>query len=59
SVILAVATLVSMTLFAWLTLIGFDRLRVKRLERHESGLLAALFVILAVIVLFLDHGHAH
>lgn len=59
SLILAVATLVGMALFTWLTLIGFDRLKVQRLERHESGLLAALFIVLGLIVLFLDHGHAH
>jgi nickel/cobalt transporter (NicO) family protein len=58
SVILAVATLVGMTLFTWLTMVGFDRMKIKRLERHESGLLALLFVVLALIVLLLDHGHA-
>lgn len=57
TVILAVATLVGMTLFTWLTLVGFDRLKVKRLERHESGLLAALFVVLGLIVLLLEHEH--
>lgn len=57
SLILAVATLVGMTLFTWLTLIGFDRLRIKRLERHEAGMLAALFVVLGIIVLLLEHDH--
>jgi nickel/cobalt transporter (NicO) family protein len=59
SLILAVATLVGMALFTWLTLLGFDRLKVQRLERRESGLLAVLFVVLGLIVLFLDHGHDH
>jgi nickel/cobalt transporter (NicO) family protein len=57
SVILAVATLAGMALFTWLTLLGFDRLKVQRLERHESGLLAVLFVVLGLIVVLLDHGH--
>lgn len=57
SVILAVATLAGMALFTWLTLIGFDRLKIKRIERHESGLLALLFVILGLIVILLERGH--
>lgn len=57
SLILAVATLVGMTLITWLTLIGFDRLRVKRFERYEAGLLAALFAVLGLIVLLIEHEH--
>ncbi len=57
SLILAVATLVGMTLFTWLTLLGFDRMKVQRLERHEAGLLAALFTLLGLIVLLVEHDH--
>jgi hypothetical protein len=59
SVILAVATLGGMTLFTWLALLGFDRVRVRSLERFEAGLLALVFGLLAVVVLALDHGHEH
>jgi hypothetical protein len=58
-VILAVATLGGMTLFTWLALLGFDRVRVRSLERFEAGLLALVFGLLAVVVLALDHGHDH
>ena len=57
SAILAVATLVGMTLFTWLALLGFDQLRVKRFERFEAGLLGALFAALGVLVLLLQHEH--
>ncbi len=59
SAILFVATLAGMALFTWLALVGFDRFRLNRFERYESGLLAAVFGVLALVVVFLDHGHAH
>jgi len=59
SVILAVATLGGMTLFTWLALLGFDKVRLRRFERFEAGLLALVFGLLAVVVLALDHGHEH
>lgn len=55
--ILAVATLAGMALFTWLALLGFERIRIKNLERHEAGLLGALFAVLGVLVLALEHGH--
>ena len=55
--ILAVATLTGMTLFTWLTLVGFGRFELKRFERLESGLLGTLFLFLGVIVLVLRHEH--
>src|SRR5690606_26972169 len=57
SVILAVATLGGMTLFTWLTLVGLERFELKQFERYESGLLAAVFAALGVIVLLLRHSH--
>ncbi len=60
--ILAVATLAGMTLFTWLALVGFERFRLKAFERHEAGLLAALFAVLGLLLLLLGHGeagHAH
>ncbi len=59
SVILAVATLAGMTLFTWLALLGFDRFRLKSFERYEAGLLAAVFGILGVLIILIEHGHEH
>lgn len=59
SIILAVATLAGMALFTWLALIGFEKFRLNRFERYEAGLLAAVFGILALVVVFLEHGHEH
>jgi ABC-type nickel/cobalt efflux system permease component RcnA len=61
SAILAVATLAGMTLFTWLTLIGFGRFQVKRFEKWEAGLIGALFCLLGLLLLFVrhDHGHEH
>ena len=57
SVILAVAALAGMTLFTWLALFGFDRIRVQRFERHEAGLIGTIFLLLALIVLVLERQH--
>jgi nickel/cobalt exporter len=53
--ILAVATLVGMTLFTWLALLGFEKIRIKNLERHEAGLLGTLFAVLGLLVLAVGH----
>ncbi len=57
--ILAVATLAGMTVFTWLTLLGFGRFKLKRFERWEAGLLGLLFCVLGLIIVFLRHDHAH
>lgn len=54
SLILAVAALAGMTLFTWLALRGFDRIRIQRLERKEAGLLGVIFLLLAVVVVVLE-----
>lgn len=59
SAILAVATLAGMTLFTWLALLGFNRVRLKSFERYESGLLAVVFGVLAVLIVLIEHGHEH
>lgn len=59
SAILAAGTLGGMTLFTWLTLRGLGRFDLKKIERYEAGLLAAVFLLLGLMMLFLDHGHAH
>lgn len=55
SLILAVATLAGMTVFTWLTLVGFERLRLSYFERREAGLLGVIFVVLGLIMLFMPH----
>jgi len=55
SAILALATFGAMTIFTWLALVGFDRFRLNRFERYESGLLGALFGVLGLIIILLGH----
>ena len=55
SVILAVATLAGMMIFTWLALVGLEKIEVKNLERHEAGLLGALFTLLGLLLLVLGH----
>lgn len=59
SVILAVGALGGMLLFTWLTLMGLERVDLRRFERMESGLLAVLFMILGVLVVVVELGHVH
>ena len=54
SAILAVAALAGMTLFTWLALSGWERLKMKRFERWESGILGALFCVLGIVVVLLE-----
>jgi nickel/cobalt exporter len=54
SAILAVAALVGMTLFTWLALLGFERMRIRNFERIEAGLLGSLFLALGVIVVAIE-----
>jgi ABC-type nickel/cobalt efflux system permease component RcnA len=54
--ILAVGTLGGMLLFTWLTLIGFEKVELKRIERWEAGLLGVVFTVLGVLVLTLEHA---
>jgi ABC-type nickel/cobalt efflux system permease component RcnA len=59
SAILAVATLAGMTLFTWLALLGFSRVRLKSFERYEAGLLSGVFGVLAVLIVLIEYGHGH
>lgn len=52
--ILAAGTLLGMTAFTWLTLVGLDRFKVKNFERYEAGLLGGLFCALAVLIVWLE-----
>lgn len=53
--ILAVATLLGMMLFTWLTLVGLEKFEVKQFERYESALLGGLFCALGVLIIALEH----
>lgn len=57
SAILAVATLAGMMLFTWLTLVGFSKLSIQKLERYEAGLLGVIFSVLGALMFFVEHGH--
>jgi ABC-type nickel/cobalt efflux system permease component RcnA len=54
SAILAAATLAGMTLFTWLALLGFEKIRLRSFERYEAGLLGGLFGALGVLVIALE-----
>jgi nickel/cobalt transporter (NicO) family protein len=54
SAVLAVATVGAMTLFTWLTLRGFDRFKLNRIERYEAGLLGVLFIVFGILVVVLE-----
>jgi nickel/cobalt exporter len=55
SVTLAVATLGSMMLLAWITSFGIERIRLEVLERNESLVVGPLLCILGISILFLEH----
>lgn len=55
SAILAVATLLGMLIFTWLTLVGLEKLEVRSFERYESALLGGLFTALGVLIILLEH----
>ncbi len=57
--ILAIGTLGGMLLFTWLTLMGLEHVNLRRFERMESGLLSVLFMILGILVVIVEHSHAH
>ncbi len=52
SAILAVATVVGMMAFTWLTLMGLESMRLGFLERYESGILGILILFLGVGIVF-------
>ena len=54
SVILAVAALLAMLLFTWLTLVGLEKFEIKNFERYEAALLGALFSALGVLIIVIE-----
>jgi hypothetical protein len=55
--ILAVGTLGGMLLFTWLTLVGLEKVELKRIEHWEAALLGLVFTVLGVVMLTLEHSH--
>lgn len=53
--ILSVATFAGMLVFTWLALIGFEKIQVKKYEHYEAGLLGALFTLVGVLIMVLEH----
>jgi ABC-type nickel/cobalt efflux system permease component RcnA len=57
--ILAAGTMGGMTIFTWMTLRGLSRFDLRKVERFEAGMLAAVFLLLGAMMLLIDHGHGH
>jgi hypothetical protein len=55
SVTLAVATLGSMLLLAWLAWLGIERIRLTVLERHENLIVGSLLFLLGIAVYIYEH----
>lgn len=55
STILALATMVVMIFFTWLTLAGLERVRLEVLEKYEAGILGALLIALGLLVIIFEH----
>ena len=55
SIVLAVATVTGMITFTWLTLLGLQRLRFRMLEKYEPLIVSAVFCILGLLVIILEH----
>ena len=54
SVILAGATIAGMILFTWLTLMGIEKLNLKRLEKFEAGVMGMLLCALGILIIVFE-----
>jgi hypothetical protein len=52
--ILSVATVMGMVIFTWLTLVGLEKLKLRWLERYESGVMGGLLCLLGIFVIFFE-----
>ena len=52
--ILSIGTVLGMVVFTWLTLIGLEKLKMKWIERYESGVLGGLLCLLGLFVMFFE-----
>ena len=55
SLILAVGTLAGMLVFTWLTLVGLERVQVRKFEHYEAGMLGTIFTVLGLLLLLFEH----
>ena len=55
STVLAVATVAGMIIFTWLTLIGLQRLRLRKLEKYEPLIVSGVFCLLGLLVIIFEH----
>ena len=56
SLILAVGTLAGMLVFTWLTLVGLERVQLRKFERYEAAMLGVIFTVLGVLLLVFERG---
>ncbi|MDO8539670.1 MAG: hypothetical protein Q7S40_04455 [Opitutaceae bacterium] len=54
TVVLSVATIAGMVVFTWLTLLGLEKLKLRWLERYESGVLGGLLCLLGMFVIVFE-----
>lgn len=54
TVILSVATIAGMVTFTWLTLVGLEKLKLRWLERYESGVMGGLLCLLGLFVIVFE-----
>ena len=54
SVILAGATITGMVVFTWLTLMGIEKLNLKRLEKFEAGIMGTLLCALGILIIVFE-----
>lgn len=52
--ILAIATVAGMLVFTWLTLAGVEKLKVRSLEKFESGILGGVLCLLGVLIILFE-----
>ncbi len=54
SAILAIATVAGMMVFTWLTLAGVEKLKLRALEKFESGILGGVLCLLGVLIILFE-----
>lgn len=55
SLILAIATLLGMVLFTWLTLTGMEKIKLDVLEKYENSLLGAVLCLLGIAIIIFEN----
>lgn len=54
TVILSIGTVLGMVVFTWLTLVGLEKMKLKWIERYESGVLGGLLCLLGLFVMIFE-----